>query len=140
MSFSIFRRKMKTCSSILEKLNCRSATGLYLGLDVHRHPDNLIPLFWNTHNFTGCYRNFIARHTSDAHVQYQVKKLFASGGLVVACRCCYPTMHYLAGEHGKLYIFGRPRIGKTFIDEQACKNLGFSKFYLPVPRNFFFAT
>jgi hypothetical protein len=39
-----------------------------------------------------------------------------------------------------LYIYGRSGIRKTFIVEQACKNLGFSKFYLPVPGNFFFAT
>jgi hypothetical protein len=40
----------------------------------------------------------------------------------------------------RLYICGRSGIGKTFIKQQGCKNLGFSKFYLPVSGNFFFAT
>jgi hypothetical protein len=107
MSLSIFRRKMKNRTSILEKVNCHSVTGLDLGLDVYRHSGTLILLFWNTHNITGCYMNYIVRDASDAHIQYQVYKLFASGGLVGACRCCYPYVNYLVGEHRKDCIYIR---------------------------------
>jgi len=34
MSLSIFQRKMNRCHSIVQKVLCRSTTGLELGLDV----------------------------------------------------------------------------------------------------------
>jgi hypothetical protein len=104
MSSSVFRRKMKKTCSILDKLNCRSASGLDLGLDVHQHPYNMIILFWNTHNITGCYLNFIVRHAVDGHVQYQLNKLFKRGGPVGACECCFPIVN-LSGVDGKACIY-----------------------------------
>ena len=79
----IYRKKMRKCKSIVQKVNCRSYTALDLGLDVHRHSGLTILLCWNTHNNTGCYRNYIVRETSELVVSMQMWCMFQRG----ACGC-----------------------------------------------------
>jgi len=69
---------MNRCHSIVQKVLCRSTTGLELGLDVHRHLGLVILLFWNT-TINGYYRNYIARDCGDV-VSLQLYRGFQSGG------------------------------------------------------------
>ena len=92
---------MRNCNSIVEKVNCRSFTALDLGLDVHRHSGLTILLCSNTHNITGCYRNYIVRETSELVVSMQMWCMFQRG----ACRCCFTYVWRLGKKHGKPCIY-----------------------------------
>ena len=101
MSLSIFQTNMNRCHSIVEKVHCRSTTGLGLGLDVHRHLGLVIILFWNTYSTTGSYRNYIAREYGDSVVSMQLYRGFKSGGPDGACKCCFTFVSSCRNECGK---------------------------------------
>ena len=105
MSLSIFQRKMNRCHSIVQKVLCRSTTGLELGLDVHRHLGLVILLFWNTYTINGCYRNYIARDCGDNVVSLQLYRGFQSGGPDGACKCCFTFVSCCKNECEKPCIF-----------------------------------
>jgi len=105
MSLSIFQRKLNRCHSIIQKVLCRSTTGLGLGLDAHRHLGLVILLFWNTYSTTGCYRNYIARDYGDSVVSTQLYRGFQSGGPHGAYKCCFTFVSSCRNECGKPCMF-----------------------------------
>jgi len=105
MSLSIFQRKMNKCQSIVQKVLCRSSTGLELGLDVHRHLGLVILLFWNTYTTNGSYKNYISRDCGDNVVSLQLYRGFQSGGPDGACKCCFTFVSCCKNECEKPCIF-----------------------------------
>lgn len=105
MSLFIFQRKMNRCHFIVQKVHCRSTTGLGLGLDIHRHLGFVILLFWNTYSTTGCYRYYIARDYGNSVVSMQLYRGFKSGGPDGACKYCFTFVSGCINECGKPCMF-----------------------------------
>jgi hypothetical protein len=106
------RNKMNSRSSIVDRLNFRSVTGLRLGLDVHRCTTARTRLYWNRNSITGCYMNYIGRYEVDYYVSKQILPFFKTFGLDDACSCCYINPTYLEDRIGKMCIYTYPQVSE----------------------------
>jgi hypothetical protein len=89
MSSTMLRRKMVGASSIVERVNCRSLTGLELGLDVHHRSVFVILLCWKTLHTIECYSNCVQSYSLDYQCTRGLQKMFQHCGLTVPCTRTY---------------------------------------------------
>ena len=67
-------------ASIVQRLASRSITGRDLGIDVHKHHDELLHLFWKQYGTEHCYTHILERKFLEAEEYTLLQKyIFETG-------------------------------------------------------------
>jgi hypothetical protein len=74
--------RMKTHTSIVQKLISRSVTGRGLGIKVHTHSGWTVHVTWSPGAEKGSYNNCIARHTIQSGVWHDMLCQLRRGSLI----------------------------------------------------------
>ena len=74
-------------ASIVQRLASRSITGRDLGIDVHKHYDELLHLFWKQCDTEHCYTHILERRFLEAEEYTLVQKYIFETGFPRTCEC-----------------------------------------------------
>ena len=99
-------------ASIVQRLATRSITGRDLGIDVHKHHDELLHLFWKQYGTEHCYTHILERKFLEAEEYTLLQKYIFETGFPSTCHC---MSIWLPGWDIRLVPFRRQGHEDTFL-------------------------
>jgi len=118
-------------ASIIQRLASRSITGRDLGIDAHKHHDELLHLFWKERGTEKCYTHVLERRFLEPNEYKLLQKYIYSSGFPNTCHCLslwlpnsrFPTCPFLtSGPSGRSAHDSRRRLSL-----RACEEFNYCK-------------